>query len=171
MEVRAVTADITGLEVDVIVNAANEQLRHGGGVAAAIARAGHPQVDEESEAWVAEHGPVEPGQAARTGAGPMPAGWVVHVVGPRHQRGQDNQGLLAQAVRAALDETVAAGGRSVAMPAISTGIFGYPAQEATRVIVDAVRSWDGEHPGALDTVLLVGFDARMTAQFTAALEM
>ena len=169
MELRVVTGDITGLEVDVVVNAANEHLVHGGGVAAAIARAGEPQVDEESAAWVAAHGPVRPGKAASTGAGSMPARWVVHVVGPRYRPGQDNAGLLAEAVRAALDEAVSLGATSVAMPAISAGIFGYPRAEATRVIVNAVRHWETAHPAALDEVVLVGYDAASASDFQDAL--
>lgn len=169
MDLRVVTGDITRLEVDVVVNAANEHLAHGGGVAAAIARAGAPQVDEESAAWVAEHGPVRPGQAASTGAGSMPARWVVHVVGPRYAHGQDNAGLLAETVRAALDEAVTLGAASVAVPAISAGIFGYPRAEATRVIVDTVRHWATTHPASLDEVLLVGYDAASASDFQDAL--
>lgn len=169
VELGAVTGDITELEVDVVVNAANEHLAHGGGVAAAIARAGRPQVDEESAAWVAEHGPLAPGRAATTGAGSMPARWVVHVVGPRYGAGQDNAALLAQAVEAALEAAATVGARSVAMPAISAGIFGYPRPEATRVIVDTVRGWARARPDVLDRVLLVGFDDASTADFEAAL--
>jgi len=166
---QVVTGDITALEVDVVVNAANEYLQHGGGVAAAIARAGHPEVDEESAAWVKEHGRLEPGQAVHTGAGPMAARWVVHVVGPRYRPGQDNPALLAQAVTAALDEAAALGAESVAMPAISAGIFGYPRREATQVIVDTVREWAGDNPDRLRSVLLVGYDDASAADFRAAL--
>ncbi|MGH8912230.1 MAG: macro domain-containing protein [Acidimicrobiia bacterium] len=169
MDLKVVRGDITALEVDVVVNAANEDLHHGGGVAAAIARAGHPQVDEESAAWVKENGPLKPGQAVRTGAGPMTARWVVHVVGPRYRPGQDNRALLAQAVTAALDEAAALGAESVAMPAISAGIFGYPRPEATQVIVDTIREWASGNPDRMRSVLLVGFDEASAADFRAAL--
>lgn len=170
MELVAVTADITGIEADVIINAANENLAHGGGVAAAIARAGEPVVNRDSAAWIDQHGPLRPGQAAHTGAGDMPASWVVHVVGPRYGSGQDNPALLAYAVVAALDRTMELGAHSVAFPAISAGIFGYPRAEATRVIVKAIRDWAADHRDALDRVILVGFDPGTTADFEAALE-
>lgn len=79
----AVVGDLTRLGTDVVVNAANEHLAHGGGVAAALSRAGGPAVQAESDRWVAEHGPVGPGRAAVTTAGALPARWIVHVVGPR----------------------------------------------------------------------------------------
>lgn len=165
----AVEADLTGLDVGAVVNAANEQLAHGGGVAMALARAGGPQVQRESDAWVREHGPLGPGQAAVTTAGDMPAHYVIHVVGPRYRTGQDNAGMLGDAVRAALDAAVDGGVRSVALPAISAGIFGYPPEEATAVIADACAAWLGTHPGTLKTVLLVGYDAATARLFAAAL--
>lgn len=165
----AVQADITRLEVDAIVNAANENLAHGGGVALAIARAGGPAVDEESAAWVHQHGPVAPGAAAITTAGDMPAKQVIHVVGPRYRRGQDNAQLLTQAVFAALDAARDSGARTVAMPAISAGVFGYPRPEAAGVIVDACMEWIEANPHDLDEVLLVGYDGAALQDFRAAL--
>lgn len=169
MRVEAIAGDITTLDVEAVVNAANEHLEHGGGVAAAIARAGAPQVDEESRAWIDEHGPLAPGQAAHTGAGDMPATWVVHVVGPRHRPDQDNEALLRQAVAAALDRCADLGARSVAMPAISAGIFSYPLDEATAVIAAEVDRWGRSHPDALDRALLVGFDDAAADAFAAGL--
>ncbi|HLU30532.1 MAG TPA: macro domain-containing protein [Acidimicrobiia bacterium] len=171
MGIEVIQGDITALEVDAIVNAANESLAHGGGVAAAIARAGAPVVDEESAAWLAEHGPIGPGEAAYTGAGPMPARWVIHVVGPRYREGQDNERLLRQAVEAALERAAELEARSVAMPAISAGIFGYPRAEATQVIAAAVNSWMAAHPDVLDRVVLVGYDEASAADFSAAVDM
>ncbi len=158
MAIEVTSGDITRLQVDAVVNAANEHLQHGGGVAAAIARAGAPVVDDESAAWVREHGPIGPGEAAHTGAGAMPADWVIHVVGPRYRIGQDNAALLTQAVDAGLDRAVDLECRSVALPAISAGIFGYPRDEATGVIATAVDAWLQRHPDVLDRVVLVGFD-------------
>lgn len=162
--------DLTAQEVDAIVNAANEQLQHGGGVAAAIVRAGGASIQEESNAWVSENGPVRPGEAALTGAGALSARWVIHVVGPRYAQGQDNKGRLAEAVTAALDAAAAAGASSVAMPAISTGIFGYPPDEAVPVIVAAARRWADEHPDELQEVRFVGYDETMTDRFRLALD-
>ncbi len=165
----AVQGDLTAQEVDAVVNAANEHLAHGGGVAAALVRAGGPVVQIESDGWVAEHGPLTPGTAAVTSAGNMPARWVVHVVGPRYREEQDNEGLLRQAVTAALDAAAGLGARSVALPAISAGVFGYPRDQATAVIATACLAWTEAHPEALDEVRLVGYDAAVTADFAAGL--
>ena len=161
--------DITAQQMDAVVNAANPQLMHGGGVAAAIARAGGPAVDEESRRWVEENGPVGPGQAAVTSGGAMPAHWVIHVVGPRYREGQDNEALLREAVRAALDAAPEIGARRVALPAISAGILGYPPEAATAVIATEVVAWLREHPEALDEVCLIGFSEEIASGFAAAL--
>ncbi len=167
--VTVVQGDLTGQDVDAIVNAANEHLRHGGGVAAAIVRAGGRSIQEESDRWVAAHGPLSPGVAAVTGGGALPARFVVHTAGPRYAEGADNAGLLAGAVTAALAAASAAGARTVAVPAISAGIFGYPRREATAVIAAAVVAWLSDHPDALDEVRLVGWDAVTAADFAAGL--
>jgi O-acetyl-ADP-ribose deacetylase (regulator of RNase III) len=165
----AVQADLTRQEVDAVVNAANEYLEHGGGLAAAVVAAGGWEVQEESDRWVAEHGSLSPGTAATTGAGRMPARMVVHVAGPRCQAGQDNEGLLREAIWAALDAAAGHGCRTVAMPAISAGIFGYPLEEAARVIAAACAAWARGHPGALEEIRLVGFSAAAAEAFAAAL--
>ncbi|MEN8113973.1 MAG: macro domain-containing protein [Actinomycetota bacterium] len=166
--ITVVEGDITAQDVDVIINAANTHLAHGGGVASAIARAGAPVVDEESRAWISENGPVPPGGAAVTAAGSMAAEHVVHVVGPIYREGQNNEGLLAQAVHAALDATSGLGARSVAVPAISAGIYGYPPAEACRVIVDVASKWL-DAGSSLDEIRLVAFGADMADHFRSAL--
>lgn len=161
--------DLTHQDVDAIVNAANERLTHGGGVAAAIVEAGGSTIQEQSHQWVREHGPVAPGAAAVTGAGRLRADMVVHVVGPRYQPGADNEALLGEAAHAALSAAAGAGARSVALPAISAGIFGYPTGDATRVIAGACRAWMTDHPGALDEIRLVGFDIETVRAFERAM--
>jgi len=168
--VRVITGDLTRQDVDAIVNAANEHLAHGGGVAAAIVQAGGSSVQRESAAWVREHGPVAPGHTAVTTAGVLPARHVIHVVGPRYRAGRDNEGMLRTAVEAALDAALEHGDHSIAFPAISAGIFGYPRTEATRVLADAVVTWVSAHPGVLDEVRLVGYDDATAADFVAGLE-
>jgi len=163
-----VQGDITTQPVDVIVNAANARLAHGGGVAAAIARAGGRAVDEESRAWVAEHGPVQRGGAAITTAGEMDAGHVVHVVGPVYQGGPDDAPHLIDAVRAALDASASLGAASVALPAISAGIYGYPLADACRVIAETADSWLTQG-GSLAEIRLVAFDQATAGHFQAAL--
>ena len=170
VEIQAITGDITSLEVDAIVNAANTHLQHGGGVALAIARAGGPVIQQASDEWVREHGPLKPNSAAITPGGELPAGHVIHVAGPRYRDGQDNAGLLRAAVRAALDTAMRSSCRRIALPAISAGIFGYPLDQATAVITRAVEEWSQENDHPIDQVLLVGFDERSTAAFQTAID-
>ena len=169
MVIKVVQGDLTAQPVAAIVNAANEHLQHGGGVAAAIANAGGPIIQEESDEWVAEHGPIGPGRAAITSAGQLPAKYVIHVVGPRYREGQDNAGLLQEAVTAALDAAAVSGCRTVALPAISAGIFGYPRAEACQVIVAAARRWLDRRPGLISEIRLVAFDRDVADQFRNAL--
>jgi putative ATPase len=166
----ALCADLTREEVDAIVNAANEWLAHGGGLAAAIVRAGGEEIQDESARWVAAHGPLAPGVAAVTGAGRLPARFVIHVAGPRYRTGQDNEGLLRLAVHATLDAAVARGCRTVALPAISAGIFGYPLAEAAAAIAATGAAWAREHPGSLDEIRLVGFNPVAEEAFAAGLK-
>jgi len=166
--ITVVAGDITTQTVDAIVNAANAHLAHGGGVAAAIARAGGPVIQEESNAWVAAHGPLLPGVAAVTSAGAMPVGWVIHVAGPIHRPDQDNVRLLAAAVTAALDAAARLGARSVALPAISAGIYGYPVEEATAVIATTAQEWCQSNPNAFDEIRLVGYGDEVVRGFHAA---
>lgn len=164
-----IEGDITTQAVDVIVNAANAKLLHGGGVAAAISRAGGPIIDQQSRAWVEANGPVGPGSAAVTAAGDMPASDVVHVVGPVYTPGGDNEEKLRLAVTTALDTAQHLGASSVALPAVSAGIYGYPTDEATAVIADAVMVWLDSNPGVLTDVRLVAFGKETAAGFRAAM--
>lgn len=166
----AMTGDLTAQQVDAIVNAANAELRHGGGVAGALSRAAGPTLQAESDAWVREHGPLTDGAAAVTSAGELPAQVVVHVAGPVYRSGRDdNEPRLRAAVVAALDATAERGLRSAAFPAISAGIYGYPRPEATRILVDAVGDWLTDHADALDEIRLVGFDDAARDDFSTAL--
>ena len=168
--IKVVQGDLTVQPVAAIVNAANEHLQHGGGVAAAIVQAGGPIIQQESDQWVAEHGPIGPGGAAITSAGHLPARYVIHVVGPRYREGQDNEGLLEEAVTAALNAAAVSGCRTVALPAISAGIFGYPRAEACQVIVAATRKWLDRRPGLISEIRLVGYDQDIADQFRQALD-
>jgi len=136
-----VEGDITELDTDAIVNAANERLAHGGGVAGVISRKGGPAIQRESDAWVRQHGPVVTGSAAITSGGNLKARHVIHAVGPRFTVDGDgtprSAELLASAVRAALQMADDHGLKSIGLPAISTGIFGYPMAEAAQVMLRA----------------------------------
>lgn len=136
-EIRLLQGDITELEVDAIVNAANEHLAHGGGVAGSIARKGGPTIQAESDAWVRTHGIVKTGSAAMTGAGRLNARRVIHAVGPVYGTG-DEDAKLALAVRAALNLADQTGLCSVAFPAISTGIFGFPIARCARIMLQVL---------------------------------
>jgi len=136
-----VEGDITQLDTDAIVNAANEYLAHGGGVAGVISRKGGPAIQRESNEWVRQHGPVRTGSAAITSGGNLKARYVIHAVGPVYDGTLRSAELLGSAVRAALQAADEHGLKSVALPAISTGIFGYPLEEAARVMLQAVLAY------------------------------
>ena len=166
-----VQGDLTQQRVDAVVNAANAHLAHGGGVAAAIVRTGGRVIQEESDQWIRDHGPVEVGQAAVTTGGALQASHVVHVVGPVYRDGADNQGLLTTAVETALDAAESHEIRSVALPAISAGVFRYPRAEATKVIAAAVADWlEAHNAPVLKEVRLVAFDRAAAADFAVAVE-
>ena len=165
-----VCGDLTSQGVDAVVNATNAELQHGGGLAHALAIAGGPDVQRSSDEWIQRHGPLAPGTAAVTESGNLPAEHIIHVVGPRYTEGQDNEGLLREAVRAALQTAEELGASSLAIPAISAGIYGYPSEEAAGVIATEVDAWLGAHPqGAVREVRLVGYDEDTAEAFAAAL--
>ncbi|MCL1598449.1 MAG: glutamate racemase [Actinomycetia bacterium] len=165
----ALVGDLTAMPVAAIVNAANVELRHGGGIALAIARAGGPMIDEESHRWIETYGPLEPGVAALTSAGEMPSSYVIHVAGPIHTAGQDNEGLLAAGVFAALDMATEIEVKTIALPAVSAGVYGYPPDEATLVIAESTAEFLEERETTLRSVRLVGFDDAMATRFAEAI--
>jgi O-acetyl-ADP-ribose deacetylase (regulator of RNase III) len=132
-----VEGDITELDTEGIVNAANEHLAHGGGVAGVISRRGGPTIQRESSEWVRRHGLVKTGSAAITSGGDLKARHVVHAVGPVYDGSPRSAELLASAVRSSLQLADQNGLKSIGLPAISTGIFGYPLEEAAQVMLNA----------------------------------
>jgi O-acetyl-ADP-ribose deacetylase (regulator of RNase III) len=154
--------DITEQVVDAIVNAANESLLGGGGVDGAIHRAGGPAILEECRLL----GGCATGDAKATTAGRLPARYVVHTVGPVWRGGMHGEpGLLASCYRRSIEVAAAAGARSLAFPAISTGIFGYPPGPAAQIAVDTVV----HHGADLDLIRLIAFDADTYARYEALL--
>jgi O-acetyl-ADP-ribose deacetylase (regulator of RNase III) len=161
MPLRTLQADITALDVDAIVNAANEQLAQGGGVCGAIFRAAGAR---ELAAACAPLAPCPTGEARITPGFRLKARHVIHAVGPVWRGGgQGEAALLASAYRASLGLLRDARGNSIAFPAISTGIFGYPQEAATRVAVSVVRD-DIAARGDLD-VIFACFGADMLALY------
>jgi O-acetyl-ADP-ribose deacetylase len=142
LEVRA--ADVTQLEVDAIANAANTHLRHGGGVAGAISRAGGPAVQRESDAKA----PIGLGEAVETTAGDMPARWVIHAA-TMELGGPTSADIIDRATRSTLAKAEELGARSVALVAFGTGVGGFPVGEAARIMVAAAR----DHTGSLETIV------------------
>jgi O-acetyl-ADP-ribose deacetylase (regulator of RNase III) len=156
----AVEADITTLDVDVIVNAANSSLMGGGGVDGAIHRAGGPAILEECKAIVAKHGPLPTGHSVITTAARLPARHVVHTVGPiwGHVPEQEAIELLASCYRSSLDLARKAAATTIAFPNISTGIYRFPKSLAARTAVDSVRAWATDEAGSVESVFFVCFD-------------
>jgi O-acetyl-ADP-ribose deacetylase (regulator of RNase III) len=151
-----VEGDITKQEVDAIVNAANTSLLGGGGVDGAIHRAAGPELLAECRTL---HG-CPTGDAKITRGYRLPARWVIHTVGPVWRGGQEFEDeRLADCYRRSLEIAARNGLRSVAFPAISTGIYGFPLERATRIAVREVRAFLEQNP-ALETVLFVCFDSR-----------
>jgi len=161
MTLRAIRADITTLDVDAIVNAANDRLLMGGGVCGAIFRAAGA---EDLAAACAKVAPCPTGEARITPGFALPARHIIHAVGPVwHGGGAGEPDLLAGCYRASLALLRQAGGRSIAFPAISTGIFGYPVDQATRIAVATVRE-DGARHGEV-AVTFACFDEHTLALY------
>ncbi|WP_290061843.1 O-acetyl-ADP-ribose deacetylase [Amycolatopsis solani] len=169
MRIRILDADITTLEVDVVVNAANSSLLGGGGVDGAIHRKGGPAILAECRKLRAGHygKGLKTGQAVATTAGNLPAKWVVHTVGPVWSATEDRSGLLADCYRNSLKAADDLGAKTVAFPAISTGVYRWPLEPAAEIALAAVSRAD--HGGIEEVVFalrgehaLQAFEARHT---------
>jgi O-acetyl-ADP-ribose deacetylase (regulator of RNase III) len=167
VRIELVRGDITTQQVDAIVNAANSTLMGGGGVDGAIHRKGGPEILEACQRIREERHPdgLPTGQAIATTGGRLPAAWVIHTVGPVYSKSEDRSGLLASCHTEALRVADQIGARTVAFPAISTGVYGYPIEEAATVAVRAVK---GAKTGVVE-VRFVLFDERAYQAFDRAL--
>lgn len=163
--IQIVQGDITTEAVDAIVNAANEYLQHGGGVAQSISKKGGSTIQKESNAWVLKHGRVPHANPAWTSGGDLPAKYVIHAVGPVWGDG-DEETKLESAVTGSLrvaDELKCA---SVALPAISTGIYGFPKDRAAAILFAAMENYFVNHSSSgLKTVKLVLYDQQTVDVF------
>jgi O-acetyl-ADP-ribose deacetylase len=162
-----VQGDITQQSVDAVVNAANSSLLGGGGVDGAIHRHGGPEILAECRALRASHyGKGLPtGQAVATTAGRLDARWVIHTVGPRYTPDVDRSELLASCYRESLRVADELGARTVAFPAVSAGIYGWPLDDAARIAVQTVRATRT----SVEEVRFVLFDERAYEAFAAQL--
>lgn len=158
--VELVQGDITDLDTDAIVNAANSELILGAGVAGAIRRKGGPSIQKECDAI----GHTEVGSAAITGGGLLKARHVIHAVGPRMGEGSE-AGKLANTVRASLNLAEQNGLRSIAFPAISTGVFGYPLEGCAEVMLRVVFDYTFEDLQHLRHIVICLYDARSLSIF------
>ncbi len=156
-----VVGDLTAQEVDAIVNAANESLAPGGGVCGAIRRAGGDEIFDECAAL----GGCPTGDAKATGAGRLQASYVIHAVGPVWSGGGSQEAeLLASAYRRSLEVAAALDCRTVAFPALSTGIYGYPPELAAPIAVEAVQP----HADRFDEIRFVFIDEKLRTLFETA---
>lgn len=162
MRLEAVKGDITAEEVDAIVNAANSSLLGGGGVDGAIHRAAGSELVDACRPL----GGCQTGDAKATPGFRLPARWVIHTVGPVWRGGDAGEAeLLASCYRRSLEVADELGARSVAFPAISTGVYGYPPEEAATITVDTIRAT----PTSVELVRLVAFDDRTLRLYEARL--
>jgi O-acetyl-ADP-ribose deacetylase (regulator of RNase III) len=168
MNVELVRGDITQQEVDAIVNAANSSLMGGGGVDGAIHRKGGPEILEECRRIRAKRYPdgLPTGQAVATSAGRLPARWVIHTVGPVFAKSVDRSEELASCHRESLRVADEVGARTVAFPAISTGVYGYPLELAAPIAIRTVMDTETN----VELVRFVLFDEQAHRAFERALE-
>ena len=174
VRIEAVRGDLTAERVDAIVNAANSSLLGGGGVDGAIHAAAGPallaECRELRRTALPDGLPV--GEAVATGAGRLPARWVIHTVGPNVHRGQTDPTLLGSCFARSLDVATEIGARSVAFPAVSAGVYGWAVDDVARIAVAAVRAWAGAaesdpHASGPDLVRFVLFSDAALAAFAA----
>jgi len=162
--------DITEEEVDVIVNAANGYLEHGGGVAEAISRKAGASLDEESRRWIREHGSVETGQVAVTGGGHLRCSKVIHAVGPVWQGGKQGEpSQLESAILNSLLKAEELSIKSIALPAISSGIFGFPKDLCAEISLKTAIRFYRDHPHSkISFICFTNIDSRTVSFFREA---
>jgi O-acetyl-ADP-ribose deacetylase (regulator of RNase III) len=155
--IQIVQGDITIETIDAIVNAANEHLQHGGGVAWAISKKGGSVIQKESDDWIRRHGSVSHSHPVWTSGGLLPAKYIIHAVGPVWGEGDEDK-KLNDAITGSLRLADELQCTSIAFPAISTGIFGFPKDRAAKTIFSAIENYFVGNSYALKVVKLVLFD-------------
>jgi O-acetyl-ADP-ribose deacetylase (regulator of RNase III) len=163
--VEVLDTDITKLEVDAIANAANTDLKHGGGVAGAISRAGGPSIQEESSLVA----PIGLGEAVETSGGELPCKWVIHAA-TMHLGGPTSPEIIRDATASTLRKADELGARSLALVAFGTGVGGFPVEEAARVEFDEVSRYLGAGGSAIERVVFAVRGEAARQAFQAALD-
>lgn len=164
VRVRVIKGDISLASADSIVNAANRFLKHGGGVALALVRRGGYEIQRESDEFVRRHGPLNKGEVAVTTAGRLSAKRIIHVAGPIYGEGTFED--LVEAYRAALEAADSLGDSVVAVPAISSGAYGFPIQDSARALRAALTSMSPKSLREVDVYIISG---EQSAEFERAL--
>lgn len=165
-DVRVILGDITQSDCDCIVNAANKTLLGGGGVDGAIHRVAGPELVKECE----KLGGCRTGEAKITKGYALKAKYVIHTVGPIYSGAESDAELLGQCYLNSLDLAKESGLRSIAFPAVSTGVYGYPIEKATKIAVDAVKAWKEKNPTYPIKVDFYCFSERAYAQYVLILK-
>ena len=168
--VRLVKGDLTEMETQAIVNAANSQLQHGGGVAGAIRRKGGDVIQQESNEWVKKQGNIDTGKAAITSGGNLNANYVIHAVGPVMGDGEEGD-KIAAAVTSSLQLADEYQLESIAFPAISTGIFGVPLETCAAATFKAIRSYPKEQKTNLNEIIICLYDDNAFSVFSDNLNL
>jgi len=157
-KIEIIRGDITKVEVDAIVNAANSSLMGGGGVDGAIHRAGGMEILEECRKIIARQGPCKTGDAVITTAGKLPAKFVIHTVGPVWSGGHNDEALkLENCYKNSLQLAIQNGCKTIAFPAISTGVYGYPIEEAAKIAIKTTLEFL-ENTEEIEKVIFVCFN-------------
>ncbi len=168
--IKIIHGDITEEDTEAITNAANSHLMHGGGVAGAIVRKGGYEIQEESSRIVGSQGSIPVGKAVITGAGKLKAKYVIHTVGPVWGEGNEDK-KLTSAIQSVLELGEEKGIKSVAIPAVSSGIFGFPKERAAKIILDTVISFfETQNPAYLKDVHLTNIDKYTSELFAKEAE-
>lgn len=169
VKIKVIKGDITKEETEAIVNPANNYLKHGGGVAGAIVRAGGDIIQRESEEYVQKYGPLPTGEATITTGGNLKAKYVIHTVGPRWGEG-DEYNKLKRAVQNTLKLAVEKDIKSISIPAISCGIFGFPQDLGTKIIVETIIDFIKKESHNFEEIHLIGIGEDITSLFAKNLQ-
>ena len=167
--IKVIEGDITQIDAEAIVNAANSYLQHGGGVAGAIVRAGGEIIQEESNEIIRKRGPLKTGEAVITSGGNLKAKYVIHTVGPVWGEGNEEE-KLKRAIISVMEIAKNYKLKSISVPAVSCGIFGFPKERGTKIIVEIIKDFVENKENSLDEVWLIGLGFDIPELFKRVLE-